>query len=370
MKLAIFLMSFFAAGRSHGALTYDDPWPPYAQDQCPSASVAKELTYQTENFVMSTTFNSVNAGERLKNLLTFVFVVFFNFFLAPSAHAQSTPNDVYFTSGWCPRPDELASISKQLSLTMNGCCILKGSPPSSLNVSTDALSPWKSRIVKNFYPQAKCDGVVMTVEEERIASEVDANRATKVLEATRLQNKKDGKLGLWPPNSIDSCLNAAASNYLDKRGISIQECYELSKSTSSENARNGGYFVQDFGLWNVNSAGGVEPHGEFVNPRIDAEIKYIHLQIAMYNAVGDQLKSEIGGYANASILVTGPIANKDGAKSSQWDPVWYNHSAACLKIVSVRVDFINQKTINFSGPVLFKALHPKLLNQCGVRRKN
>lgn len=309
----------------------------------------------------------------MKSMFALSCVGVFAFAGWPQVNAQSMMPDVYFSSGWCPRPDEVAMISKHLHLTMNGCCILKGSPISHQSLPADAFTPWKNRIIPNFYPGARCDGVVMTAEEEKDTSGFFDKRAAQQLAAEKLKDEADRINELWPPTSYEFCLNSQVTGDLSKRGVSLGECYKLSKSegqkAASERARTGGYFVRDFGLWKVDSAGGVEPFGKFVNPRAETDIKYIELQIAMHNAVGDQLRSEIGNRAIGSIRVTGPIANEDGEQSNEWGPVWYNHSATCLKILSVRVEFMNRKSINFAGPTLAKALHPKLLNVCGVRRK-
>lgn len=308
---------------------------------------------------------------------TIIYIAFLG--CAFGASSQSwTPRapDVYFSPGWCPRPEEIAELSKHLTLTMNGCCIQKGAPISPMGIPAGALSQWSSVIIQNHYPGARCDGAVMPREGTKEYENFLADQAKKEeLEhlANEQQARSDRQAGLWPPQTRERCVSASISGELSKRGVTMLECVELvrteGKKLSSELAAKGGYFVQEFGLWNVDSAGGVEPHAKFINPDKSADIKYITLQVSMYNGVGDRIRSEIGGSSTSSIRMTGPLANEDGLHEVRWDPVWYNHSAACIQVTSVRVEFMNKKTVTFAGPALKNAFHPDVVYQCGVEKK-
>lgn len=308
----------------------------------------------------------------MKTGFTYVCTFFLFVINLTIANAQTIQRDVYFTSSWCPRPEEISVLASHLSLTMNGCCVLKGTPKSTHGVEMDLLVPWKKRMISNFYPGARCDGAVMTVEQEQNPTSFFAERTAADLVIKKQKDADDLKNELWPPTSREFCVDSKIKGDLDKRGISLSECYVLAKTDGrqviSERAKAGGYFVRDFGLWDVNSAGGVEVFGKFVNPEVDADIKYIDLQIAVFNPVGDPLRSEIGNGGVKSVHVTGPISNADGEFSAQWQPIWYNHSASCIKILSLKVEFMNRKIKTFSGSKLTNALYPKFSNQCDVRR--
>lgn len=51
------------------------------------------------------------------------------------------------------------------------------------------------------------------------------------------------------------------------------------------------YFVKDFGIDSVNSAGGVEPYLVLFNPNPATPIKYLVAEVTLYNAVGDRISS-------------------------------------------------------------------------------
>jgi hypothetical protein len=181
----------------------------------------------------------------------------------------------------------------------------------------------------------------------------------------------DKAAGIWPPESRETCDSLDAHGTLRKRGISALTCYEIAdtegRAAATERARSGGYVVRSLGLWDVNSAGGVEPVATFVNPNPDSAIKYIDLQMTMYNQVGDVIRSEIGGHSNGTVRMVGPLVNEQGLHKAQWGPVWYNHSATCLKVISVRVEFMNRKIVTYSGAQLSKALHPSISRSCSPK---
>ena len=307
----------------------------------------------------------------MKKLVAVILSVF-----ALHAHSQSfrpSAPDIYFTSGWCPRPDQIATLSKYLTLTMNGCCIDKGTPISPSGVPPSALTPWASKIIQNYYPKARCDGSVMSEVQEKDAAAFFAEKAEQDERVVSERTRLDRLAGVWPPQTRERCLSASISNELSSRKISMLECLELvqteGKKLSAELAAKGTYFVQAFGLWDVNSAGGVEPYATFVNPSQSDSIKYITLQIAMYNAVGDRISSTIGRFSTGSIQMTGPLANEDGLREARWAPIWYNHSAKCIQVTSVQVQFMNKKSITFSGPTLNRAFHPDVAYQCSAPNK-
>lgn len=128
------------------------------------------------------------------------------------------------------------------------------------------------------------------------------------------------------------------------------------------------WYVTKFGIDEVNSAGGVEPYFIFHNPNESNPIKYIRLRVSLYNAVGDAVSSDIGNRGTAGLSFTGPLANSDGDKRSDWGPIWYNSTGHCIKVESIQVTFVNGKSTSFSGKELKRALNPSITNECKIKR--
>ena len=148
----------------------------------------------------------------------------------------------------------------------------------------------------------------------------------------------------------------------------IQEI-QASAASAPDSASTPTYYIKEFGIREVNSAGGVEPHATFVNPNPKLVVKYLRLRVTPYNAVGDVISSNIGDQSTAGMSMTGPLAQADGERHVRWEPIWYNNSASCLKIQSVQVEFVNGKTLSFSGNTLRGALAPELQNDCRARSR-
>jgi hypothetical protein len=122
-------------------------------------------------------------------------------------------------------------------------------------------------------------------------------------------------------------------------------------------------FILDFGIHKHNSVGGVEPFAIFANPKKDTTIKYITLTVALYNAVGDQIRSSIGGGAAKTIKYTGPLVYQ-GRDDAYWEPVWYNGTAACIAIQGMSIEYMNGKRTTLVGRDLREAIAPEVENSC------
>lgn len=129
------------------------------------------------------------------------------------------------------------------------------------------------------------------------------------------------------------------------------------------------YFIEDFGVYDPNSAGGVEPYVEIVNPNKQSALKYLRVQMTLYNEVGDVVRSTIGGQSTAWISFTGPLTADEGAYKAKWDPVWYNKTGYCVKIQAITVEFMNGKKLSFSGSSLAKAIASDMKNDCTVKTR-
>lgn len=174
--------------------------------------------------------------------------------------------------------------------------------------------------------------------------------------------------GPWPPYSKEQCISAAASGYLTKQGMDYLECSDLvdaeGKPSAAEDAFNNGYFLTDVGIWEVDSAGGVEPYIYVVNAKKTETLKYLTLTVRFFNAVGDVVSSEIGGYRSFSIEFTGPLKNQDGPQKAVWEPVAYANTADCMHVDSVKVTFMSGKSEKFSGKNLHNAFKPGVKFRC------
>ena len=152
-------------------------------------------------------------------------------------------------------------------------------------------------------------------------------------------------------------------NALSER-IAALEAAPTSAPVSTSSAK---FFIKDFGIDSVNSAGGVEPYFVFFNPNPNAAIKYLLVDLTLYNAVGHRVSSSIGRENTARVRFTGPLTHADGEKQTYWKPVWYNSTGRCIRVESVAVTFMDGKTSTFAGKALKSALAPDLANDCKVR---
>ena len=155
---------------------------------------------------------------------------------------------------------------------------------------------------------------------------------------------------------------------LDRVKVQISEL-ESKVKEQPEAERKPTWYIKDFGISEVNSAGGVEPYFVFFNPNTSSSIKYINIWALLYNAVGDVISSDIGGQTSAGMSYTGPLSNADGEKRANWGPTWYNTTGVCIKLTSVVVTFVNGKVFKFEGKNLNGALAPEMANTCNMRKK-
>ncbi len=128
------------------------------------------------------------------------------------------------------------------------------------------------------------------------------------------------------------------------------------------------FVIQEFGIYDIDSAGGVRPYIVFTNPNEAAAIKYLSVEAMMYNQVGDPIKSQIGGGLKQWIRIVGPVAFDDGVVRINWErPVWYNSTVDCLRITGVKVEYMNGKAEATSGPHVSKMVAEPARNDCKVR---
>ena len=124
------------------------------------------------------------------------------------------------------------------------------------------------------------------------------------------------------------------------------------------------HFITAFGVYDVDSAGGVEPTVDIVNPNRKSPIKYFRVTMQLHDRVGGIIKSTTNGSSTAALVYTGPIAFGEGAAKARWNPTWYNHAGWCVRVVSVSIEFLDGTRRSFSGRNLEAAMKPGLGNSC------
>jgi hypothetical protein len=152
---------------------------------------------------------------------------------------------------------------------------------------------------------------------------------------------------------------------LERVKASISEINEKLLSSTGKPKPN--WFIKEFGVWTVNSAGGVEPYFIFNNPNEKSAIKYISVQISLFNSVGDMVGSQIGGDRTKGIRFTGPLTHEEGETRASWGPVWYNTTGSCIKIESMTITWMNGKNQTYAGKSLQAAFAPNVENSCRVK---
>lgn len=88
------------------------------------------------------------------------------------------PQTIYFFDNWCPREEELAELSKHLEISMNGCCIRVAQVLPETFSHPQVLAPWSHRIMQKGFPGSRCDGTILSIEEEK-AREIEAAEMAK-----------------------------------------------------------------------------------------------------------------------------------------------------------------------------------------------
>jgi hypothetical protein len=104
------------------------------------------------------------------------------------------------------------------------------------------------------------------------------------------------------------------------------------------------------------SAGGVVYGLYFLNTS-EKTIKYINAKIRAYNSVGDPQRGEIDRSSTRSIEFTGPTAPKEYAQAA-WGPLWYNSTITCATITSLKITYMDGKSISFNAKQVSNFMRP------------
>lgn len=132
-------------------------------------------------------------------------------------------------------------------------------------------------------------------------------------------------------------------------------------------ATTDGYFIEAYGVYDVNSAGGVEPTVTVRNPNAKSPIRYARIALQLFDRVGKVQRSSIGREAPTQwVSITGPLRSGDESHKGIWEPVWYNHTGWCIAIVAVQIEFFDGTKRSFSGKTLSAAIKSGIENSCPV----
>lgn len=148
-----------------------------------------------------------------------------------------------------------------------------------------------------------------------------------------------------------------------------QQIRDLENSPQAAKLERANVYIKEFGIGEINSAGGVEPYAVLNNPNRQSSIKYLTIRATLYNAVGDVIGSSIGGRSSANLHFTGPLESQDGDTKVNWKPIWYNSTADCIRIDSIQVTFLNGKVASFSGNAVRMALPSDADNDCRLKKR-
>jgi hypothetical protein len=137
------------------------------------------------------------------------------------------------------------------------------------------------------------------------------------------------------------------------------------ENKSKKRAKKEGYdiFIRGANVINVNSAGGVDIQIDWIYLNKKKDIKYIEFTFLPYNNVSDVQSTDIGGYTRFTGQATGPIKAMEDFGIFQWNNAWYNSSITCIKIVKVKVDYMDGSSYVYINEIS-KILDSNYSNTC------
>lgn len=163
--------------------------------------------------------------------------------------------------------------------------------------------------------------------------------------------------------SANQCAKEVGSATGEDRTKRMMDCL-LSHLPKDE--PRGPYFIRAL-RFTVNTAGGVEPRVTIVNPNKATAIKYVDIDVALFNGVGDEIRATDG--RAFSIRHIGPVRYEDDPQPVVWRSLVYNPSVRCMTIKTLSVEFMNGTVANFSGGDLQRALHSSVPKDCRVHAR-
>jgi hypothetical protein len=108
---------------------------------------------------------------------------------AAASQESSLPGVLYFDPTWCPRPDEVARLSRFMNIRRNGCCIQEALVFVEYRQRPELIAPWRHRLARSPAFAAECTGKVLTEQEEQLQQTEEYKRelTEEAREAARQQ---------------------------------------------------------------------------------------------------------------------------------------------------------------------------------------
>lgn len=108
--------------------------------------------------------------------------------------------------------------------------------------------------------------------------------------------------------------------------------------------------ISKFKQSNPNSAGGVDVFIGFTN-NSDKTIKYIYFEVTPYNAVGDEVYSQIGNESTVLLQDTGPYQKGEGLSGTYyyWQNMWYTWDISSIVLDKIEIEYTDGSTKTISG---------------------
>ena len=80
----------------------------------------------------------------------------------------------------------------------------------------------------------------------------------------------------------------------------------------------------------------------------ESPIKYVDLDVGLYNRVGDDAYDKVSGKHIKSLRYTGPLFSGKSA-GGKWPNVWYNNAGLCAYIDTITVETMTGKMHIYKG---------------------
>lgn len=192
-----------------------------------------------------------------------------------------------------------------------------------LNEKIDELENGSSRLlieIKNTYESGNYQKTISLADEFH----KKYNGTADDIEAQNLRNK--------------------AQAALDKEEQERQQEEERKKAEAAKSEKERVHSlirVYNLTVDDIDSVGGVDVKISWVN-NSDKVIKYIYFDVKAYNAVGDAVESEIGGYMVGNLKDTGPYNHGEGdIAGGIWENVWYNNTVVRLEFSNILIEYMD-----------------------------
>lgn len=161
--------------------------------------------------------------------------------------------------------------------------------------------------------------------------------------------------------TISGCVGRPSVNTIREQQITMdQGNAHLQRAIASQHP----VYINSKYISPPNSAGGVSARYSLRN--ISAKpIKYITLSLIPYNAVGDIVKSSIGGKTLVLAEFTGPLATMEFTYPT-WNNLWYNQTLRCVQLEGIEIIYMDGEIKKIEKSNIGEVFSQSLSNTCKV----